>query len=182
MSAELSRLVSHALRHEPWLYELELDDQGWVGLDALVDALRTVDRPSLTARDVEAMVAGASKQRHEIVDGRIRAIYGHSLPGRIAREAATPPDTLFHGTSPDAVAAILHEGLRPMGRQFVHLSPSRETAQSVGTRKAGAPVVLVIDAAAAAAAGGAFYRGNAMVWLADEVAPAFIGRAGDVRS
>ena len=27
----LSRVVSHALRHEPWLYELELDEDGWVG-------------------------------------------------------------------------------------------------------------------------------------------------------
>ena len=32
---ELSRAVSHALRHQPWLYELELDDEGWVqvGID-----------------------------------------------------------------------------------------------------------------------------------------------------
>lgn len=29
----LSRLVSHALRHEPWIYELELDDEGWVPID-----------------------------------------------------------------------------------------------------------------------------------------------------
>ena len=26
---ELSKTISHALRHEPWLYELELDDEGW---------------------------------------------------------------------------------------------------------------------------------------------------------
>lgn len=26
---KLSRAVSHALRHEPWLYELELDGEGW---------------------------------------------------------------------------------------------------------------------------------------------------------
>ncbi len=25
---ELSKVLSHALRHEPWLYELELDDEG----------------------------------------------------------------------------------------------------------------------------------------------------------
>ena len=25
----LSRAVSHALRHEPWLYELEFDEGGW---------------------------------------------------------------------------------------------------------------------------------------------------------
>jgi hypothetical protein len=36
---ELSKAVSHALRHEPWLYELELDDAGWTPVDALVNAL-----------------------------------------------------------------------------------------------------------------------------------------------
>jgi putative RNA 2'-phosphotransferase len=35
-----SRVVSHALRHEPWLYELELDDAGWVSVDELLAAVR----------------------------------------------------------------------------------------------------------------------------------------------
>ncbi|NTW40943.1 MAG: RNA 2'-phosphotransferase, partial [Cellulomonadaceae bacterium] len=38
--ADLSRVVSHALRHEPWLYELELDEAGWVSVQSLVEALR----------------------------------------------------------------------------------------------------------------------------------------------
>lgn len=38
--SELSRVVSHALRHEPWLYELELDDAGWVSVDELLTAAR----------------------------------------------------------------------------------------------------------------------------------------------
>jgi hypothetical protein len=38
--AKLSRTVSHALRHEPWLYGLELDSYGSVGLIHLVVSLR----------------------------------------------------------------------------------------------------------------------------------------------
>lgn len=30
----------HALRHEPWLYELELDEEGWVALSDLVSSLQ----------------------------------------------------------------------------------------------------------------------------------------------
>jgi RNA:NAD 2'-phosphotransferase (TPT1/KptA family) len=37
---DVSRTISHALRHEPWLYELELDDTGWVPVGALLTALR----------------------------------------------------------------------------------------------------------------------------------------------
>lgn len=28
----LSKILSHALRHEPWVYELELDDGDWATL------------------------------------------------------------------------------------------------------------------------------------------------------
>ena len=31
-STELSRVLSHALRHDPGRYGLELDPEGWVGL------------------------------------------------------------------------------------------------------------------------------------------------------
>ena len=37
---KLSRSVSHALRHEPWLYELELDDEGWASVESILVALR----------------------------------------------------------------------------------------------------------------------------------------------
>jgi putative RNA 2'-phosphotransferase len=36
----LSKVMSHALRHRPWLYELELDGGGWVPVADLVSALR----------------------------------------------------------------------------------------------------------------------------------------------
>ena len=173
--SDLSRVVSHALRHEPWLYELELDEAGWVSVQSLVGALR-LERgwSSLTAGDVEAMVVGAGKQRHEIRGGRIRALYGHSLPGRIDRVPAAPPVELFHGTSLAAAEAIRVDGLQPMGRQFVHLSVDRDTARAVGARKAPEPVILAVAARQAVAAGVAFYAGSEKVWLADSVPARFV--------
>lgn len=175
-SADLSRLVSHALRHEPWLYELELDAEGWVGVDQLVDAIRRtgpewgeVDRSA-----VEHMVASSSKRRHELEGDRIRALYGHSLPAVIRKVAAKPPARLFHGTSPEAWSQIRETGLVPMGRQYVHLSTNVETASAVGHRKSPAPKILRVDASAAHAACVAFYEGNERVWLADLVPAAFI--------
>lgn len=174
---DLSRAVSHALRHEPWLYELELDAEGWTPVEALVDALRRERGwAELTQADIDAMVSAAAKQRHEIREGRIRALYGHSLPGRIGLVRREPPAALFHGTSPSTVEAILGDGLRPMGRQYVHLSVDVDTARAVGARKARFPVVLRVAPAEAAAEGVPFFFGNDRVWLADVVPARFIAR------
>jgi putative RNA 2'-phosphotransferase len=173
---DLSRAVSHALRHEPWLYEVELDEEGWAPADQLVEALREkggdwalIDRTSL-----ERMIASATKRRHELDGDRIRAIYGHSLDGRIKKMPARPPALLFHGTGPETWRVISHEGLRPMRRQYVHLSVDIETARAVGLRKSATPVVLIVHATKAADSGVAFYEGNDLVWLAQNVPPRFI--------
>jgi putative RNA 2'-phosphotransferase len=131
----------------------------------------------LSEADLAEMIRQSSKQRYEMTDGRIRALYGHSLPGKLARVAAAPPAELWHGTAPETVAKIRATGLLPMRRQYVHLSIDRETAHAVGRRKARVPAILRIDAAAAAGAGVAFYAGNDKVWLADRVPPQFIAAA-----
>ncbi len=164
----LSRTISHALRHEPWLYELELDEEGWVDVEMLFSALRSQRREWrwLSGQDIVRVMAAADKQRFELHDGRIRALYGHSTPQRLLKLPATPPAVLYHGTSPKTAEVILVEGLKPMGRQYVHLSADRETANQVGHRKARNAVILEVGAAEAQAAGVVFYKGNELVWLA----------------
>jgi putative RNA 2'-phosphotransferase len=174
--SSLSRVVSHALRHEPWLFELELDGAGWVGVDELIAAVRG-SGPEWSALDsglLERMVVESPKQRHEIVGDRIRALYGHSLPGLLRREVGVPPDRLFHGTTRSAAELIAESGLLPMGRQFVHLSVDRDTAVQVGRRKGGVLVVLSVRAGDAHSAGVSFFVGNASVWLALAVPPEFV--------
>jgi putative RNA 2'-phosphotransferase len=172
----LSRLVSHALRHEPWLYELELDEEGWVPIEALLFAIHEQGPQWLRVNrdDLTQMIATSVKRRHEIDGERIRALYGHSVPGRVLKIEADPPAQLFHGTSTQAWAAIQRNGLRPMGRQYVHLSIDVTTAEQVGQRKSALPVILVVEAERAQAAGARFWRGNDLVWLADYVPSSFI--------
>jgi putative RNA 2'-phosphotransferase len=173
---DLSRAASHALRHEPWLYELELDDGGWASADALLAALRAENPAwsSLSQADLARMIEQSDKKRYELRDGRIRALYGHSIPQRLLKEPAEPPRVLYHGTSPQTAEQIGREGLRPMGRQYVHMSVDTATAEQVGRRKAKVPVVLRVNAETAHAAGVTFYRGNDLVWLADAIPSAFI--------
>ncbi len=171
----ISRVLSHALRHVPGDYGLELDAQGWVDLEELVTALRRVRRyQDLTAEQVEQAVATASKQRHEIRDGRIRAVYGHSTRARIHRDPAQPPAVLYHGTAPQRVEQILDQGILPMRRQYAHLATDVEMAVEVGARHASTPAVVMVDAAAAHRDGVAFYRGSDRIWMADSVPGAYL--------
>lgn len=185
----LSRVVSHALRHEPWLYEMELDEEGWTPVESLLSALRIerAEWSELSADDLARMIAASSKRRHEIHNDRIRALYGHSVDGKLKMTPAIPPDVLFHGTSPDVLPQIRSAGLMPMKRQYVHLSTDEVTAIEVGRRKSKTPVILRVLAKDATANGVRFYECIEKVWLAKSVPPEFVfvkssGEADDEES
>lgn len=172
----LSKTIAHALRHDPVLYGLELDKEGWVGLRDVVEALRKrYNRwQDLDVAEIMEMNNTSPKKRFEIKEDKIRALYGHSGNVKIEKPPILPPEKLYHGTSRESYEKILVEGLHAMDRQFVHLSADRKTAWNVGKRKTDKPVILVIDAKAAAEAGILFYLGNDTVWLADFIASDFI--------
>lgn len=174
--AQLSKSISHALRHEPWLYELELDDEGWVGVEDLLLRLRTekTEWRDLNEPAIVEMIVKSTKQRHELKNGKIRALYGHSTLKKLLKETAVPPEILYHGTSSEVSAVIVNEGLKPMHRQYVHLSVDIGTAKQVGHRKSPKPKLFLVKANEAFANGIAFYSGNEYVWLADYIPPKYI--------
>jgi putative RNA 2'-phosphotransferase len=173
---ELSKILSHALRHEPWLYELELDDAGWVPVKALLTALAAANPKwsSVTVNDIADMIERSDKKRHELSGEGVRALYGHSAPQKLKKLPVEPPVVLYHGTSPATAESILINGLRPMNRQYVHMSIDMATAEQVGLRKSKMPIILTIDSKKAFCESVNFYRGNDIVWLADLIPPQFI--------
>ena len=173
---KLSKEISYALRHAPWEYELELDSEGFVPVEQLINAINEssdYDRP-ITISDLEHIIEISDKKRHEIKGDKIRALYGHSIPMHISKDVTIPPDVLYHGTTHKALDSILSAGLKPMGRQYVHLSVDTDTAMQVGKRRDNDPVILVIDAQKAYADGIIFYKGNDKVILADYVSAQYI--------
>lgn len=172
---KLSKEISYVLRHAPWKYELDMDPEGWVSMEQLLDALhRTEEWKDVSEADLQEMILESEKKRHEIKDGRIRAFYGHSIPMKIWKEEKMPPDILYHGTARRFVESIMEEGLLPQGRQYVHLSQDVETARKVGKRHDDIPCILTIDAKSAWNEGIKFYFGNEKVWLADRIPPRYI--------
>ena len=172
---ELSKEVSYALRHAPWEYGLEMDEQGWVQVEQLIAALRlTTKWENVTEDDLREMMAQADKKRFQLKEGKIRAFYGHSISKKIIKEEKMPPDILYHGTARRFLEGIKQEGLLPQNRQYVHLSQDMETAEKVGKRHDAKPCILSIDAKRAWEDGINFYLGNEKVWLADEIPNKYI--------
>ena len=172
---DLSREISYALRHAPWEYELEMDEEGWVPVEQLLDALhRTVKWSNICEADLNEMIEKSEKKRHELADGRIRAFYGHSIPMKILKEEKVPPDVLYHGTARRFLESINENGLLPQSRQYVHLSQDIETAENVGMRHDDKTCILIIDAKMAWNDGIKFYFGNEKVWLADKIPSRYI--------
>lgn len=173
----LSKEVSYALRHAPWKYELELDELGFVPVEQLLAALNEskARERAITADDLAEMIRLSEKRRHEIVGDKIRALYGHTTPQKIAKVVTEPPAVLYHGTAHRFLDAILSEGLKPMTRQYVHLSADVDTAADVGSRRDPEPVILTVDARLATEEGLPFYIGNDKVWLADRVPAKYLG-------
>lgn len=173
---QLSKLASQALRHRPDLYDLQPDAEGWVTIEDFLRAARATGGTlaGVTAEDLTETIAKADKQRHELNETSIRALYGHSLADTIVKPQAQPPETLFHGTSPAAWARIRTQGLHPMSRQYVHLSVDQAMARQVGGRRGPEVVILAVRAAAASRSGIAFRLGNDRVWLADPIPPEFV--------
>jgi putative RNA 2'-phosphotransferase len=172
----LSKLLSLMLRHEPAKFGLVLDPEGFTPVGDVLQAVRGAI-PDVTEGDIVAVIETIEpdKKRFSLDDGEIRANYGHSLSERIAQSAHVPPDALFHGTNQTWVALILRDGLKPMRRQYVHMTPNAELARRVGARR-GAPVLLEVDARTAHADGIVFYQANESFWLADLVPAKYLRR------
>jgi putative RNA 2'-phosphotransferase len=173
-NVRISKYLARHLRHDPGRIGLRLDAQGWADIDELLARAAAHGFP-LTRAELEEVVATNDKQRYALsADGtRIRANQGHSVAVELELPALAPPPVLFHGTVPRSLAAIRAEGLRPMARHAVHLSPDRETATRVGARR-GRAVVLTVASGHMHQQGHTFHRSENGVWLTAAVPPRYL--------
>ncbi len=169
-----SKFLSLVLRHQPDAAGITVDAHGWAEVGALLRGMTDAGVPC----DLQALreiVRTDEKQRYTFnEDGtKIRASQGHSFPVDLGLTQTDPPQVLWHGTATRFLADIMKEGLKPMSRQYVHLSPDAETAYRVGIRH-GKPVILRVDAQRMAQDGMRFFRAENGVWLTDAVPPQYL--------
>ena len=180
-ATRLSKFLSLVLRHRPDDYGLAMDEQGWVDFESLIDVLVAEDIVAETAEDdVMELVDGSERRRFQVEGNRIRALYGHSARIPLQYPPQTPPDVLWHGTTPEHAARIRHEGLKPEGRAFVHLSSTEGEARSVGGRHSETPVLVRVDARAALDRNVPFHQATDLIWLCPALAPELCSVPEDV--
>ena len=136
--------------------------------------MKNIIKNNKRSKDLDYIIATSDKKRCAIIDNNIKALYGHSKTVNIKREHKIPPDTLYHGTSHNALDSIKTQGLLSMSRNYVHFSVDIETALIVGKRRDPNPIILQIDSKKAYNDGIKFYFGNDGIWLSDTLPPQYI--------
>ena len=176
LKTRISRYMSYLLRHNP--EELKIDERGYVSLSDLLEKLRK-RFPQVDEKLVREIVEKSERKRFEIRNGRIRAVYGHSIPVNLDLKEDKEIKILYHGTTPEAAEKILKTGLKPMKRRWAHLSPTIDIAIKVGMRRTRKPVILEIDAEKARENGIKFYKATDQVYLTKYVPPKYIKRINE---
>ncbi|MGD2279371.1 MAG: RNA 2'-phosphotransferase [Candidatus Omnitrophota bacterium] len=172
----LSKFLSYVLRHDPGKYGLKLDKHGCADLEKVLSVLKERFK-KFQKNDLTRLVERDPKGRFEISGNKIRATYGHSIEVQPVSEKITPPEVLYHGTSKESADEILKNGLKPMDRQFVHLSVNEDDAYSVGSRHTENPVILEIMAKEAFDDGVEFFK-EGHLYLAKEIPAGYIKAEG----
>lgn len=174
-SKRISKLMSLILRHQPGVIGVELDKNGWLDVEQLIQGINRKGIP-FDFDQLKEVVAENNKKRFAFNEDqtKIRANQGHSVNVDVELKSSTPPNTLYHGTVAKFVDAIKENGLIPGSRLHVHLSADVETAQNVGSRR-GKPIILEVQALEMHEAGFTFYLSENGVWLTEKVPADFIG-------
>ena len=173
LKVKISKYMSYLLRHNP--ENLKMDRHGFVSLKELLK--KTGERFHIGDKFIIDIVERSERKRFEIVQGKIRALYGHTIPVELELEEDKTVKVLYHGTTSDAVSKILKTGLKAMKRRQVHLSPTIDIAISTGLRRTKDPVVLQIDAEAARKNGARIFKATETVYLCSYVRSEYIKRA-----
>lgn len=172
----IGKFLSLVLRHRPETIGIEVDANGWVQVQELIEKSKKHNY-QFSRNELTEIVETNDKKRYSFNEKRykIRANQGHSINIDLALTATEPPEYLYHGTSTRSINSIMEKGIMKQNRQHVHLSKNKDTAIKVGSRH-GKPCVLVIMAKQMYEDGIIFYESDNGVWLTDYVDVKYISK------
>ena len=171
---QTSKFMSLVLRHNPGVIGINLDSHGWADVNELIAGINKSGN-KIDMGILEEIVRTDKKGRYSFNDDKtlIRANQGHSINVDVGLQEKEPPEILYHGTARRFLADISKEGLKPMGRLYVHLSRDADTAVAVGKRH-GKPVILKVHSGEMYRNGIKFYLSENNVWLVKKVSVQYL--------
>lgn len=171
--SRISKLLSLMLRHRPDEFGLEIDAYGYVPLDQVVQEVQK-RYAEVTEAEIVSLVKAPEQYRFELNEFGIRALYGHSFFVDMDGEPMDPPpDRLYMGTTRGAARHFAREGISAGDRYYVHLSLTREAAESHSHQR-DTPCVVEIRAVKAHEEGCRFFARGTVV-LTEEIPASCIG-------
>jgi putative RNA 2'-phosphotransferase len=142
----VGRMLTGILRHSPERYGLALDEHGWIPVDHVIGAIQNNRRYHwIRPYHIEAIVITDDKGRYQVEGGMIRATYGHTLQVDLSDMPNADLEFLYYPASEEEADMILENGIRPMDRQYIHLSATPEKADEAGKVRIQNPIILKID-------------------------------------
>jgi putative RNA 2'-phosphotransferase len=167
----LRKLIAYILQHRPDEFGLVLDEEGFISLKELQQAITEEDTWSYVRRShiIEAISDG-NREQFELTDDRIRDALFTPIP----YEPALTPKILYQGIRRRAYPHILRQGLAPQGRTYCILATSPELARRMGRRRDPDPILVEIQAQRACEKGVIFYQANPLIYLANHIPPSHI--------
>ena len=168
----ISKLLSLILRHRPDEFGLNMDEFGFIPLDEVLDAVQQ-RYSEVGEEDIRQVVDDSRQKRFEIIDAHIRALYGHSFFLEMDDDPMDPPEKLYMGSTSGESRKMREVGMRPHDRSYLHLSMTREVAES-RSRQVGEPCVVEVDAKRAFDEGGVEFYLRGEVVLVKEIPADFV--------
>jgi len=169
--AALGKFLVYILGHHPDKFGLVLDEQGFVTIKELLQAINEEEGWSHVRRvDVVEVLMTNERQQVEINNDRIRVAGHPETPYR----RVTPPKMLFYGARRKTYPHIIRKGLSPMGTRYLPLSLSQDLALRIAKRREQKPVMLEVHAERASRHGILFYQTTPLIVLTDGVPAEYI--------
>lgn len=165
---KISKYLSLILRHKPEVIGITLDKNGWADVNKVVAGINK--KYNFNMEMLREIVETDNKQRYSFNEDetKIRANQGHSISVDVELTQVVLTTPLYHGTGTKYMNQINDEGLKKMGRLYVHMTDNFEAAVKNGKRH-GISAVYRIKAGEMSHNGYQFYKSTNGVYLTDHV-------------
>ena len=136
---DVAKLIAKSLRHDPDSLNLELDSEGWVHIEDILEGFDSHTPYLLDLDDIEDAVTQSNYGRFEFDEKRllVRALKGHTT-SQVSYQVAEPVGNMYRAISSRHADYIVEMGFRSTKRKytqfFINFSEAIEDGEARGIK------------------------------------------------